>query len=160
MIAVKGNSDVHLVGNTIHGGGVAGVLVQGSARIIENQFHGNGPRNGPGPPNFAVWGHEKARVSMVGNQISGWRHAISTSKAESVQVIQNTVRNFSRSAIVINATTGQNKITGNRAMSEDANASCLIIDGKPVEGSDNSIQPSESLPSFSVPSPNVSQGNF
>lgn len=140
MVAIKGNSTAWLVGNTIQGGGVAGILVQGTAKILGNTIEGNGPRKGPGPPNFAVWGHEGADISMVSNSVSRWRHAVSTHQSESVQVVQNKIRDFLGRAIVIQGTTGKNQVLDNLAMTLDDEAICLMIDGKKVEGNKNLTQ--------------------
>ena len=126
MIAIKGGSQALIVANQIIGGGVAGVLVQGRAKILDNQFSGNGPRGG-GPPNFGVWGHEDSSVSVVNNQFKDWRHAVSANKANHVQVIDNQVEGFLKTAIVIQGTKRGNQIYNNVAISGDATDRCVRV---------------------------------
>lgn len=126
MIAIKGGSQALIVANQIVGGGVAGVLVQGHAKILNNQFSGNGPRGG-GPPNFGVWVHEDSSVSVVSNQFKDWRHAVSASKAKQATVIDNQVEGFLKAAIVIQGTKQGCQVYSNVAISGDAAAQCVRV---------------------------------
>ena len=144
MIAVKGSSTAWLIGNTIIGGGVAGVLAQGDVRVLGNEFIGNGPRKGPGPPHFAVWGHEDARVSMVNNQIRGWRHGLSTNKSFSVQAVGNEIRNFIDAAIVVKNSKRRTQILSNVAYSKGDQDRCVNIEGEGAISRENVVKIEES----------------
>jgi parallel beta-helix repeat protein len=118
MVAVLEKSRVIVMNNTIRGGGVAGVMVQGTADISGNTFQGNGPRRG-GPPNFAVWVHKNAQVNVSQNIVSQWRHAIFASAAKKVSATNNTVRKFLGSAIVVKNSTLPTHVTGTIAHSNN-----------------------------------------
>lgn len=119
MIAIREDSSAVVADNTITGGGVAGVMVQGTATVTGNRFAGNGPRRGPGPPNFAAWIHGGSKVSFVGNQIDRWRHALFASEAQSIRVIDNTTKHFLGTAIVVDKSTRPAHVFGNVAISEN-----------------------------------------
>ena len=118
MVAVREKSHVVVMNNIIRGGGVAGVMVQGTADISGNTFQGNGPRRG-GPPNFAVWVHKDAQVSVSQNNFSQWRHAIFASAAKRVSATNNTVRKFLGTAIVVKNSTLPTHVTGTIAHSKN-----------------------------------------
>ena len=132
MIAVKGNSKAWIMGNQIEGGGVAAILVQGRVKITGNKIIGNGPRAG-GPPNFAVWGHKDAELSMVSNRVTGWRHALFADQAKRVQAVFNKTMDFLNTAIVIKHTAERIQLVGNIAISSDQGVQCLRIEGPEVK---------------------------
>lgn len=119
MIAIRENSTAVVRNNTIRGGGVAGVMVQGTATIDGNQFEGNGPRRG-GPPNFAVWVHAGADVTVNNNRADRWRHSLFASAARRVRATGNTTSNFIGKAIVVNKSELPAHVFGNTALSDDA----------------------------------------
>ncbi|MDC0279056.1 right-handed parallel beta-helix repeat-containing protein, partial [bacterium] len=129
IIAIKGGSSATILNNTIKGGGVAGVLLQGSATILDNQFLGNGPRKGPGPPNYATWVQEGSQVVFSDNTVDRWRHALAASKADSVRVTGNTTTNFLRTAIVISETVKPVDVIGNLAVSESSDGESVQVSG-------------------------------
>ncbi len=118
MVAIREGSSAVVADNTIKGGGVAGVMVQGTAHIDGNQFLGNGPRGGPGPPNFAVWVQDGSTVSFCDNQVDRWRHALFASGAKRVLAINNTAMNFLGTAIVVDKSELPAHVFGNIAMSD------------------------------------------
>jgi len=79
MIAVLEKSSALIAGNTIRGGGVAGVLVKGRAEIRNNHFVGGGPK-----ANNAIWAHAGAEVAFSGNRIEGWKHEIAAAEDATV----------------------------------------------------------------------------
>ena len=125
MIAVRENSSAVVNDNTIRGGGVAGVMIQGSADISGNRFEGNGPRRG-GPPNFAAWVHGGSTVSFTNNQSLRWRHALFASGAKKVHATGNTATQFIGTAIVVRQSELPAHVFGNTAVSNND-------DDEPVE---------------------------
>ncbi|MCA8999440.1 MAG: right-handed parallel beta-helix repeat-containing protein [Planctomycetaceae bacterium] len=140
MIAIQEESRALIEGNTISGGGVAGVLVRGTATLIGNQMDGNGPRKGPGPPHFAVWVHEGSTVTFVDNQVDRWRHSLSASNAENVRVIGNTTSRFLDTAIVVVNSKQPAHVSGNVAVSDDEKDECVRITGPQGVVSDNTLR--------------------
>lgn len=141
MIAIQGSSRASISNNIITGGGVAGVLVQGTATISGNHFHGNGPRKGPGPPNFAVWVHEGSSVDFIDNQIEGWRHALFASKAEQIRAIHNTTRRFMETAIVIHDSTQPANAFDNIALSDGKKDESVRVTGQQAVVTNNILRP-------------------
>ncbi|MFQ5734703.1 MAG: right-handed parallel beta-helix repeat-containing protein, partial [Planctomycetaceae bacterium] len=129
MIAVRDNSAAVVNSNVIRGGGVAGVMVQGTARIANNRFEGNGPRRGPGPPNFAAWIHGGSTVTFSGNHSNRWRHALFASGAKKICVTENTARRFLGTAIVVSKSEAPAHVFGNIALSDKPNDKAVSITG-------------------------------
>lgn len=146
IVMVFAGSEATFTDNVIRGEGVAGIRVAGVVRADRNTFQGLTLRKG-GPPNFAVWGLEGAKVTLTDNSFSNWRHALHASKAETI-VRDNTVKDFHQSAFVIDAPSKPPVITGNIAVSSDRNAQVGRVDGQPVGVGENRVeQPSDSKPS-------------
>ncbi len=129
MIAILKGSSAVITGNTITGGGVAGVMVQGSAVIRDNRFEGNGPRRGPGPPNFAVWAHGGSEVTFTGNEVDRWRHALHASGAKNMTANNNRISRFLGTAIVIQKTAAPANAFGNVAFSGNAKDRAVSVSG-------------------------------
>ena len=121
MVAVLEDSQVEVTGNSIHGGGVAGILLSGTAKINDNKFLGNGPRSG-GPPNFAVWVREGSEIQFNNNNVDRWRHALFASGAIAVHANDNQIKNFIGTAIVVKGSTTRVEVSGNKAHSLDSKA--------------------------------------
>ena len=139
LIAILDNSQATLIDNDLSGGGVAGVLLQGSANIENNRFHGNGPRKG-GPPNFAIWVREGSEVTFSGNRVEGWRHALFASKAKQVTANDNQVRAFLGTALVIRDSELPATATGNRAFSNNTKAQAIEISGPKAKVTGNRVE--------------------
>lgn len=77
MIAVGEESKAVIAGNTIRGGGVCGILVEGSARILGNRMEGNGDKSGS-----AVWALAKSDVTQAGNRADRYRNLIQNDRKE------------------------------------------------------------------------------
>jgi parallel beta-helix repeat protein len=129
IIAVREGSQALIAGNTIKGGGVAGIIVDGTARIRGNRFEGTG-NNGS-----AVWGWDKADVTIIGNQVDGYRNLIN-STGNKVTIVDNVVRNFQGAAITVKNPLGTPTIGGNVAISKNPKDKVVVFDGptgKPKE---------------------------
>jgi len=140
LMAVLEQSTVKMEKNVLHGGGVAGVLLQGTATISGNQFHGNGPRRG-GPPNFAVWVRAGSTVDFENNTVNRWRHAVHASEAQSVKANANQISQFLGTGIVIQNTKTPAEVTGNTAWSVDPKAQAVTITGALGKVTDNQVKP-------------------
>lgn len=68
LVAVKGGSEAVLVGNKLHGGGVAGVLVEGRAILADNDIKGRDDRSGQG-----IWVWKGGVVLARKNAVSGFK---------------------------------------------------------------------------------------
>lgn len=128
MIAVRETSSAVVNDNTIRGGGVAGVMVQGSAVISGNRFEGNGPRQG-GPPNFAAWIHGGSTVSFSDNRTDRWRHALYASGANKVHATGNTATRFLGTAIVVRESELPAHVFGNTAVSDNGDDKAVQVTG-------------------------------
>lgn len=128
LIAIREQSSATILNNQLRGGGVAGVLVDGSAAISDNDFRGDGPRAG-GPPNFAVWVQSGADVTVTGNDVDAWRHAVYADGAKRLIVSDNAVRHFLGIAVVVKNTARPAQVTGNAAYSENPKDQVVKVEG-------------------------------
>jgi hypothetical protein len=127
IVMVFAGSEATFSDNVIRGGGVAGVRVAGTVHLNKNEFDGTSLRK-VGPPNFAVWALPGANVTMTANKVHGWRHALQGSEA-TVTANGNTISQFHRAAFVIQKPASPANVYGNTAVSDDANAKVVTIDG-------------------------------
>jgi hypothetical protein len=107
LIAVRGGSSAVFTDNTISGGGVAGVLLQGTALLVGNRFTVGG---GSG-----VWLWEGSKAAIVQNTFQGYRTGVNSS-GSTVQVVGNHISGFQGTAIQINKSKSPPVIVGNRAV--------------------------------------------
>jgi len=138
LIAVFENSTLHLKDNSLQGGGVAAVMLKGTANVSENTIIGEGPRRG-GPPNFAAWVHPKSTLHFNDNKVSKWRHAILADKAKQVTAKDNEISDFCGTAIVVRNSQKPAVITGNQAISERPNDKAVEVTGDDTEVLDNKL---------------------
>ncbi|WP_395715986.1 right-handed parallel beta-helix repeat-containing protein [Prosthecobacter sp.] len=75
MIAVLDQSKASILGNTIRGGGVAAILVKGTAEIRDNRFIGGSPR-----ATNAIWAPSGAVVRLANNHVELWKHELNAAK--------------------------------------------------------------------------------
>jgi len=140
LVAVLEQSTAVMEKNVLRGGGVAGVLLHGTATISGNQFHGNGPRRG-GPPNFGVWVRAGSKVEFRGNTVGRWRHALYAVGAQAVKVTDNRISKFLGTGIVIQNSKTPAEVTGNTAFAADPKAQAVVITGAQGKVSGNQVQP-------------------
>ena len=125
--------------NTIRGDGVAGIRVAGVVKAVENHFEATTLRK-VGPPSFAIWALEGSQVTMSRNEVSSWRHALHATSA-TITADNNTVRDFFRTAFVVNQPAEAANVFDNTAISEDSKAQVVAIDGEEGVVSGNQVQP-------------------
>ncbi len=123
IVAVKDNSTATLQKNRIYGGGVAGVLVQGTAFLEKNTFVGKGKGQGS-----AIWVWADSQVSVLDNQFDGYRNAVNATKSR-VLISQNTIQHFEKSAIVVSQPSSPAHVYGNTAHTSDEKAQVVVIKG-------------------------------
>lgn len=124
LIAVKDGSTANIQNNRISGGGVAGVLVQGTATIAENTFTGAGPKQGN-----AIWVWAESTATISGNNFDQYRTAVNATKSK-VVVTDNTIKRFQKTAIIAKDNTFPAHIFGTKAESSDPADQVINVTGK------------------------------
>jgi parallel beta-helix repeat protein len=123
LVAVKGGSSAVLVNNSIRGGGVAGVLVQGTAQLSGNRFFGAGGKQGS-----AIWVWDKSTVLASGNQFTGYRNALNASGSD-VTATDNAISKFNGPAIIVRKPSAPPRVHGNTAFSQSEKDSAVKVEG-------------------------------
>ena len=141
IVMVFKGASAFLRGNRIRGGGVAGIRVGGDVDAVQNRIEGVEMRP-TGPPNFAVWALPGSSVSLTGNEMKGWRHALHATES-SVSASRNTVSDFHRTAFVVKKAVHPANIFLNTIHSSDEDGQALSIDGKSGIVDRNSVTPPE-----------------
>lgn len=127
--------------NVIRGGGVAGIRVAGTVRAINNEFVGTSLRKS-GPPNFAIWAVAGSDVTLISNNIHGWRHALHSTEA-TILATNNAVRNFHAVAFVVQDSPSASSVFSNTAASSNPEDKMLTIRGKTGVVIDNQVTNSQ-----------------
>jgi len=134
IIAVKDGSTATIQNNRISGGGVAAVLVQGTATVSENTFIGVGDKQGN-----AVWVWENSTATISDNSFDGYRAAVNATQA-SVVVTGNSIRQFQGAAIVVKNSQKPARIHGNRATTADPKAKIVDVQGPSGVVEENTLE--------------------
>ena len=137
MVMVFAGARAVLSDNTIQGGGVASVRLAGEATLVDNTLLGAGPKRG-GPPQFGVWALAGSQLGLHSNQIRGWRHGLHATGAR-ITATGNRVEDFFGSALVILKPSHPFQVTGNRAVTGEANAKVLDAEGPAGLVADNAV---------------------
>lgn len=98
--------------NTIRCGGAAAIRTEGVVRATGNTLECLSPRKG-GPPSFSVWALPGSDVTLVGNTIRDWRHALVAEKA-AVVAAHNRISGTAPVAFSIEAPAAAVTVVGNR----------------------------------------------
>jgi hypothetical protein len=133
LVAVKDGSSATLRNNRITGGGVAAVLVQGTAHLEENEFQGRG-----GDQGAAVWVWDGSTVVVNDNRFDGYRHAMNA-KGSRVTATDNTIRKFGQTAIVVKSPSAPACVMGNAAYSSEPGAQVVDVEGQASAVRENSL---------------------
>jgi hypothetical protein len=147
LVAVKGGSKGIVSHNSITGGGVAGVLVQGDVRIFGNRFQGKGPGQGS-----AVWVWKGSTVNVTNNHFAGYRNAVNASSSK-VTATGNVTRNFSGPSIIVKKPTSPARVYGNTAISDNPKDSVTAIDGTKDFAAGNVLKKTSEVGKTSFPLP-------
>ncbi len=108
LVAIKGGSSATLRDNTLRGGGVACVLVEGRAQLVGNRLQQIGDRRGAG-----VWVWKESTLMAANNSVSGYASGINTVGAE-VNITGNSLQNCGVAIRVTDSTSPAN-VWGNTA---------------------------------------------
>jgi hypothetical protein len=138
LVAVKSGSSAVLVDNSIRGGGVAGVLVQGTAQLSGNRFFGAGGKQGS-----AIWVWDKSTVLASGNQFTGYRNALNASGSD-VTATDNVISKFNGPAIIVRKPSAPPRVHGNTAFSQNEKDSVAKVEG-PLAAVDNVLKKSDEV---------------
>ncbi len=128
LVAIRDGSTAVLVDNRLTGGGVAGVLLEGTANISGNHFEGTEPRQG-GPPNFAIWVQAGSSLICNDNRSDRWRHAVFAQGAKAVRVADTSVSHFLGTAIVIRDCQRPVEVVGTVAFSDSPQDVAVEVTG-------------------------------
>jgi parallel beta-helix repeat protein len=112
IVQVFKDAEADISDNLISGSGVAGVRAEGIVRITGNRFDCPSPRQGGGPPQFAIWGLPGAELVVADNTIAGWRHALVIDKA-AVTITGNRVLGFWQVGMQLTQPASPAIVTGN-----------------------------------------------
>ncbi|NNC87093.1 MAG: right-handed parallel beta-helix repeat-containing protein [Akkermansiaceae bacterium] len=143
IVMVFAGAEATFSNNTIRGEGVAGIRVAGTVNATENHFEALKMRK-VGPPSFAIWGLEGSIVTMEGNQVKTYRHALSATGA-TVNASNNTVSDFFRNAFVVKNSSTPANIFNNIAITDDPKAEVISIEGEKGVISGNELTAGKSL---------------
>lgn len=135
LLAIKEGSSAIVTGNHLQGGGVAGILVQGTAHIADCDFQGAGPKQGS-----AVWVWDGSTVSVSGNEFNGYGTALNATGSR-VSADNNRVRAFRGTAIVVRKPTAAAHVADNVAYSDDPQARAVDVEGAENADSGNVVLP-------------------
>ena len=123
LVAIRGQSNALMTDNEIRGGGVAGILVQGRAKLDGNRFFGRGPGQG-----IAVWIWEGSHVDVADNRFEGYANAVNAT-ASRVSVTGNTVQDFQKTAIIVRKPSAPPVVANNVAISTEESDTPVQVDG-------------------------------
>ncbi len=123
LIAIRGGAKAVMIGNTIQGGGVAGVLVQGEVTLFHNTFDARKH----GRLNRAVWGWKGSTIRMTANTTHNYKQAINAAGC-AVSVIDNEIHGFENVAIQVTQSSQPPRVVGNVGDSENVKAQVVKSD--------------------------------
>lgn len=134
LVAVKGGSRGILTRNSIRGGGVAGILVEGNVLLAANRFQGKGPGQGS-----AIWVWNDSVATVADNQFDGYRNAINAGGSK-VTATGNVVRTFQGPAIVVRKPSSPPHVYGNTAVSKNPQEKVVAIESSGEESGGNVLK--------------------
>lgn len=123
IIAMRDNSTVTIRDNRISGGGVAAVLVQGTATISGNTFTATEEKQGN-----AIWIWEGSSATVSDNTFDGYRAAVNAAKA-TVIIKGNKISRFQGAAIIVKNSPKPVYVLGNLGVSIDPKAKIVDVQG-------------------------------
>lgn len=148
LVAVKGGSKGVVSHNSIRGGGVAGVLVQGDITVMGNRFFGAGKGQGS-----AIWVWKDSLVKVIDNHVTGYRNVVNASNS-SVVAVSNVARSFEGASIIVKKSTSPPYLAGNVAISDSPKSKVVDVDN-PVGANGNVLKAPEKGDEELYPNPQV-----
>ena len=140
IVALRGGSHAVVTDNVIHEGGVAGLLVSGTAHISGNRFLGRGPDK-QGSAIWVPFGGSfdfESIVTASDNVCRGYRNLINANKS-SVTAIGNTTRDFSGAALIVKRPTSPARVYGNTAISDAPGSKAIDVDNIDTAAADSNV---------------------
>ncbi len=122
LVAVREAAEAVFARNRLRGGGVAGILVQGSVDIIDCEFEGISPKQGN-----AVWVWDSSVVGVRGNTFTGYATAVNA-RGSRVTAADNQIHGFKGTAIVVQNVAAAPHVVDNVAYSDDPQARVTNLD--------------------------------
>ena len=135
LIGIRDASTATIEANTLSGGGVAAVLVQGKAVIADNSFTGN--QSGQ---KLAIWVWDNSTATISENSFTGYATAVKATKARLV-ILGNTISNFRSSGIVVADSTSPPYIVDNIAVASEPGATAVKVTGTSGVVDGNTVKP-------------------
>jgi hypothetical protein len=149
LLAIKGGSKGVVSHNSISGGGVAGVLVQGQVDVLGNRFQGKGPGQGS-----AIWVWKDSTVTVANNHVNGYRNAVNASGSQ-VTALANVTRAFQGASIIVKKSTAPPQVHGNIAISANPKDKVVDVDGPKNAADSNVLEKPGEKDASRYPSPSV-----
>ena len=137
IVMIFAGASVQMSGNTIRGGGVAGIRVAGELQADNNTINGVVMRPA-GPPNFAVWALPDAKLLVRNNQIRGWRHGLYADQAN-VTATANQISDFHKVAFAVKNPRGTLTIANNVVTTKDPRAKIVESDASDTFSESNQL---------------------
>ncbi|MCA9079059.1 MAG: right-handed parallel beta-helix repeat-containing protein [Planctomycetaceae bacterium] len=122
LVALRSGAKAVLTQNQFQGGGVAAVLIEGEVTLCDNEFIGQGPKQGT-----AVWVWKGSSVQLHANHFADYRKALGAAES-SVSASENIITGFQQTAIQVQRPSSPAHVFGNRAYSTEAKAQCAAVD--------------------------------
>jgi nitrous oxidase accessory protein NosD len=79
LVAIRGGSEAIVARNTLNGGGVAGLLLEGQAILVGNEIKGTNDKFGQG-----LWLWKGSKAMAQDNRIKGFKQPIKVSDGASL----------------------------------------------------------------------------
>lgn len=137
MIALGEGSRAIISENRIQGGGVCGILIEGTAWVTDNRMQGKPEGSGS-----AIWALAKSDITVRGNRVDRYRNLLDNTGCK-VEVCDNTISGFRGTAITIRKPLAPVLVRGNVALSKDPQARVLLLEDAQERGGQNSVKPPE-----------------
>lgn len=150
LVAVRGGSSAMFSGNLVRGGGVAGLLVQGTVRAVGNRFEGRGAKK----QGSAIWAWDGSQIVAADNRFDGYRNALNAAGSK-VTAAGNVVSGFLGTAVVVRKPARPARVSGTTAVSASPKDKAVTIDGKPDAGHGNIVIAPEKAKGLLVAKPEL-----
>lgn len=140
IVALRGGAHAVISNNLIREGGVAGVLVSGTALISGNQFEGRGA-NKQGSAIWLPFGGSfdfESTVVVSENRCSGYRNLMNANKSN-VTATNNTARDFSGPSLIVKRPTAPARVYGNTAISDNPKNTAVDVDGADADSTRSNV---------------------
>ncbi len=149
MVALRGGAHAVVSDNLIREGGVAGVLVSGTALISGNRFEGRGPDQ-QGSAIWVPFGGSfdfNSTVIASNNRCRGYRNLINANKSK-VIATDNITREFSGPSLIVKRPSSPARVYGNTAISDNPKDTAVAVDGADDAAASNALKKTSDADEF------------